>query len=348
MKKIFAIFLLALCWTTGIGTHKIAELPDIKNPYPIVVDGNDLFLVDMDDHTIHVYSIKPFTHNFSFGKKGEGPGEFKYAPLIQISSDNIIALSYTKTSWFSRDGEFVKEKVYNDFKGFNPHMEMLLMPIRENYVKVIVDHDLSKKYVYLLNSNFDQIKKMYEGLYDWNEVNPKLENFRVLNYQIDVLSYKDNIFISNSHKGFLIEVFNHTGDHLFTINKNKEIQKVNVTEYYKQKALNDIKKKHKWVYNTLREDVYSFYEFFPPIRCFHISDNQIYVTTYKEVDKKHEIVILDLKGNILKKAFEKIRSWKYYKLLGELDLYTINNGKLYELIKNQNTDIWEIHVKNVN
>ena len=107
-----------------------------------------------------------------------------------------------------------------------------------------------------------------------------------------------------------------------------------------------MKNEYKWIYETLDKDVYSFYDFFPPIRFFHISDDKIYIITYKEIDDKHEIVVLDLQGNILKKDFVRIQSWKYYKYLGEFDLYTINNNKIYELHKNTNTDKWEMHISN--
>ena len=92
--------------------------------------------------------------------------------------------------------------------------------------------------------------------------------------------------------------------------------------------------------------MYSFYEFFPPIRYFHISDDKIVITTYKKLDDKNEFVVLNLQGKILNKYFLKIQSWKYYKYLGELDLYAIHNGTLYELLKNTNTDKWEMHITN--
>ena len=348
MKKLAIVFLLAVRCSTLQKAPEIFELPEIQEPFKIFSDGKRLFIVDLDEYTIHAYSTQPFRYDFSFGKKGGASGEFKYPPSIQFFNDTIIAMSSNKTSWFTRDGKFIKEKLYDDFEGFTTHMEMRLIPIKENYVQVSVDHDSSKKSIYLLNSEFERIKTLYEGFYDWNQVHPDLKDFRMLHYQIDVTAYKDKIYISDSHKGFYLEVFSPTGDPLFTIDKNNVIERIAVTEDYKQKALHDLqmKYKYKWIYDTLKKDVYSFYEFFPPIRYFHISNDKIYITTYKESDEKHEIVVLNLQGNILNKTFLKIRSWKYYKFLGELDLYTIHSGRLYELLKNTNTDKWEMHKRN--
>ena len=253
MKKYVIIFLLAVCCTTLKQTPEIFELTKIQEPFKIFSDGEHLFIVDLDEYTVHAYSKKPFRYHFCFGKKGEAPGEFKYPPSIQFFKDTIIAMSSNKTSWFTRDGKLLKEKRYDDFENFNTHMEMQLMPINENYVQVIVDHDLSKKYIYLLNSEFHRMKMLYEGLYDWNQVHPELVDFRMLHYQIDITTYKDKIYISDSHKGFYLEVFSHTGDRLFTINKNNEIGRVTVTEDYKQKAFHDLQTKRKWIYDTLKK-----------------------------------------------------------------------------------------------
>lgn len=345
MKTFVIVFMLALSCAACKKTQEVIELPEIKDPCQIVVDKDRLYLVDGNDHTIHAYDTKTLQYQAGFGKKGEGPGEFKYPPLIQFSNDSIIVLSYMKTSWFTLGGKLIKEKYYRDFDGFNPHMEMMLIPISGNFVRIIVDHDSSKKHVYLLDAKYNQIKKLYEGLYDWNAVSKDLADFRVLNYQVDVLTYKNRIYISDSQKGFYIEVFNHVGDPLYTINRIDVIRELIVTEDYKQKAVSEIQLKHGWIYNTLKKDVYSFYDYFPQFKCLHISGDKLYVTTYGKAGQKHEIIVLDLLGRILRKHFTKIKSWKYYKLTGELDLYAIDKGRIYELVKNSNSGAWEILIR---
>ncbi len=345
MKKCI-ICLLVFLFVTSLFAQKIADLPNIKDPDSMVIDNNELLFID--DFSVFVYSLEPLKLKVKFGRKGEGTGEFKYRPIMNVFPDFITAMDFTKTIWFTREGKFIKEKQYTDFEGFNTNMEMQLIPIKENYIRIIVDHDLNKKYVYLLNSDFQQIKKLYEGLFDWNKVGPDVENFRVLIYRIDVWTYDDKIFISDSQRGFFIDVFDYKGNHLYSINKDDEIKKLKVNEDFKKKAMDYIKTNRKWVYDNVKKSAFTFYEYFPPINYYQISDNRIYVTTYKEIEKKHEIIVLDLKGNIIKRLFLPLKSIKYSDNVFGLELYTIKNGKLYELIKNKESGVWELHATDIN
>ncbi len=74
-----------------------------------------------------------------------------------------------------------------------------------------------------------------------------------------------------------------------------------------------------------------------------IDDNKIYVTTYKKKGNDNELIILDIKGNILDKLFLPLKSTKVYKQSGEVDPITVCKGILYELIENEQTEMWELH-----
>jgi hypothetical protein len=69
---------------------KVANLPEVMKPVSIAVDGSQVFIADATkESTIHIYTLKPFTHTKTFGKPGEGPGEFKEEYLQeQRSSPN--------------------------------------------------------------------------------------------------------------------------------------------------------------------------------------------------------------------------------------------------------------------
>jgi len=345
MKK-WIVFLSSILIVFNVYAEKVADLPDVKDPYSISVNGNNFFFVD--DFSVFVYSINPCKLKARFGKKGEKSGEFQYRPTLWIHNDSIVVSDYMKTLWFTKGGEFAREKRYTDFQGFEPGMEMQLFPVGGNYVRAIVSHELNRRYVYLLDSRFNQIKKLYEGLFDWNQVGPKMKEFRALVSRIDVLTWEDKIFISDNQKGFLINVFNQKGEHLYTINKDNDVDKVIVTEDFKKKVFEDIRKNRKWLYENVKKDLYTFKEFFPPIKSFRVSDNMIYVMTYKEKENKHEIIILDLKGKILKRVFLPVKSFKYYRNQLELELYTIENGELYEFVKNKGTETWELHLTDIN
>ena len=68
-------------------------------------------------------------------------------------------------------------------------------------------------------------------------------------------------------------------------------------------------------------------------------DDKIFILTFKEKDDKAEFLILSLKGKLLQKVFlplKKISVVDYYP-------YTIDDGRFFQLIENQETENWELH-----
>ena len=107
MKK-FVVILLFYSFVFFVHGMKLAEFEDIYKPSQIVVSGNDIYVVDGE--TIKLFSIKNMELKKLIGKKGEGPGEFKMTPVIQVFPDFIFASDYGKILYFKRDGEFIHEK----------------------------------------------------------------------------------------------------------------------------------------------------------------------------------------------------------------------------------------------
>ncbi len=332
MKRLPIIF-LSLVLATVLGAEKIGELPEIKNPHPIAVDKNELFVVD-EDYTIHVYSVKQVAPKFTFGKKGEGPEDFRYPPQIFVLPDAIAVSDYTKTVWFSREGKFIQAKSYSDFRDFDPNQEMLLIPIQKNFVRVTVDHAASQRTAVLLDSNFKPVRTLYVGLFDWKQ--------NLLPHRIDVACDKDRIFISDTRKGFFIRVIEATGRDLPAIDISGEVDKIPVTKADQEKITEDIRlNEPDWVYTQATQS--RFPEYYPLLHRFLVSDGKIYATTYKEQDGQHEMLILDFKGNILRRMFLPLPSMRLFRRILRSDLFAVDRGKLFELIKNPETEVWELH-----
>jgi hypothetical protein len=85
----------------------------------------------------------------------------------------------------------------------------------------------------------------------------------------------------------------------------------------------------------------TFPDYFPPIRMFHVTDNKIYVMTYKEKDGKNEFIILDMEGKLLNRMFIPISPFEETTVI---IFYTIKNGKLYLLKDNEETEEWEVRI----
>jgi hypothetical protein len=88
-------------------------------------------------------------------------------------------------------------------------------------------------------------------------------------------------------------------------------------------------------------------DYFPPIRDLTVTDDRIYVKTYQKQGDKDEFIIMDLKGETLKKAyFPAVKEpGLFNELMGRLaKFYKIYKNKFYYLHENEEEEEWEVHV----
>ncbi len=301
MKKHISLSLVLII-SANLYAQKKFALPDVQKPHQIAVDGNDLYIFDEADYSLHIYTISPFALKLKIGKKGDGSHDFKYLPFVFVQPEELACTDFTKSAWFSKKGKVLRIKEYADFSDFDISSEMLLIPIREHYLRITADHGENKRHVYLLDSEWKTIKELYEGPFTWRSEAP-------IHYRTDTFCYKDKIFIADTLKGFHITVFDDNGNHLYTIDKSQDVEKI---------------LDH------------------PLLHQFCVSEDKIYTTTYKKENNQTEMIILDLKGNILRRLYLPLDSIQPKRGVLRYDLFTVDRGQLYELIKNKETERWEI------
>ena len=73
MSMLAAVFLSMV--NTVCFAEKAAVLPELSDPASFHIDGERIYIVERT--TIHIYSSKDYTLIKKFGKRGEGPGEFR-------------------------------------------------------------------------------------------------------------------------------------------------------------------------------------------------------------------------------------------------------------------------------
>ena len=301
MKK-YIFMILAFFITTNLSAQITIALTEVQKPHQITADGSDLYIFDEADYSLHVYTISPFALKAKIGKKGDGPHDFKYLPFVYVQHEALACTDFTKTIWFSKQGKVIKVKQYTDFKDFDLNSEMLLFPVKQNFLRITADHGLDKRHVFLLDSDFKMIKEIYEGPFIWQTGLPIL-------HRTDTVIYENLILISDTQKGFYFEVFDVTGNHIRTIDKSQDIEKI---------------ARH------------------PLLHQYCVSNDKIYATTYKKKDNKTELIILDIKGQILKRLYLPLTSIQPQRGVLRYDLFVVEQSKLYEVINNKASDSWEL------
>jgi hypothetical protein len=307
MKKYF-ILICILIFAANLSAQKTFVLPDLQKPHQIVVEGNDFYIFDEADYSLHIYTISPFALKLKIGKKGDGPHDFKYLPFLYVQPESLTCTDFTKTIWFSKQGEILKIKNYTEFQNFDLNSEMLLFPVKEHFLRITADHDKSKRFVYLLDSAFKRIKELYEGPFFWQRGLP-------VHFRTDTSVYEDLIIIADTQKGFYFEVFDFKGNHIRSIDKSQEVKKISNK---------------------------------PLLHQYCVSKNKIYAVTYVKKQEKTEMIILDLKGHILQRLFLPLTSIQPERGVLRYDLFSIDQEKLYEVVRNSKTGKWDLFITSLN
>jgi len=307
--------------------ERLATLPEIMKPGSISVDNNQLYVGERS--SIYLYSTKDFKLVKQFGRQGEGPGEFRSFPAIKVFPDYLLINTFGKLIYFSRNGELLKEKKTTG------RFTFLVYPKGENFVGMEMKFDResqkSSAAITLFDKDFKTIKVVAESEIRRRGGSGTIEMQMIRDYLgHDV--YGENIYVGDTKKGFFFEVFNSKGNKLYQI--EKEYEKLEVTDEYKNNYIENMKKST--FYKQVKDRVkFTCMKYFPAFKNFSINNGKIYVLTYKIKDKKQEVIIIDLKGNILKKTF-----------LPDDVIYSIDNDRFYYLKENEEEE-WEFFVEKI-
>jgi hypothetical protein len=305
MKTWPLIFLLTASLAFPGGGDKIGDLPDLAKPSAIEIHQGNLYIMDMD--SVHMYKLNPFKRLGAFGTQGEGPGEFNSTPLIKFTENSLLAFTMGKMLRFKKDGTFL-DQVKIPFLYF--YMYYPFYPVGKNLVGLPFDLSQGPDNVIhictLYDPAFKALKEFYRGsppsvpLPPRRDAAPKNVNIHILPHRMGVGTSSDKIFIGDTRKGLFIAVFDADGRPLYEI--KKDISPLRVPKAFKDQTWKEIKANPNYEVNKSRFN-YIISDTFPAFSTFKVKGDRIYLTTHAEKKGKYELIILDLKGNILLKDY---------------------------------------------
>jgi hypothetical protein len=342
MKK-WLIFLSMVMVGSLTFAGKLGILTQVLTPEMVEVSDNEIYVVE--GSSIFMYSHKDLSFIRKFGKNGEGPGELKANPsitnLLFASGDSLLFVGIDKAIRFAKTGQVIKE-----FK--IPAITNYLYPMGKNYVGIrfkAINQQKPNIVVVLFNQEIAEIKELYA-----QEMSGGQNLVNLTSDALNVSVYKDKIFIDQSPKGFVISVLDANGNQLYRV--EKEYKKIKFTEEHKEMALNRIKQEKAirtvgW--DNLKNLIKIIHDdYLPPIQDMTVTDERIYVKTYQKQGDKDEFIIMDLKGNILKKVYLPAVKEPGFgnEVLGRsAKFYKIYKNKFYYLHENEEEEEWEVHVE---
>lgn len=341
MKKtiFFIVLLLIMMLLNGtlLYPEKVATLEGIANPFLMYADDGQLYVTD--GAAVKIYSLKDYALKKTVGRKGEGPGEFRVDPTTNMGSvipyvypDQLVVNSLGKVSFFTKQGELIKEMRYLSPNG-------CFQPIAGKFAGYgfLSDHGINMVTINIHDSELKPVKELYREP-QWITPGEKIKFFGIRSAMF--LTSQDKIFIENQKRE--IQIFEKNGRKTGTI--VPDIQPMEVTET-DRKRFHDFFKavpQFRQFYETIKRDLV-FPPYFPKIRIFFIADQKIYVFSWRTENGKTECLIYDFDGTFLQKTYLPLaedNALLHYP-------FAIEGNKIYQLIENETTNEWELHVMKI-
>jgi hypothetical protein len=316
--------------------EKSTSLPGINNPKTIAVDHE--LLIITEGATIYMYTLKDFRLLKKFGKSGEGPREFIVNPnmplRIKLLPDKFLANSFGKITYFTRQGEYLKEVKHSVSIGGAD-----LFPVGDYFTALGYAREDMKTFI-TANIYDAEFKKVTE--FDRFELPLRGPKFRIFEKAMILQTGRDRIYVSGS-KDFIINIFDYEGKKVNTI--NREYEKLKFSDSHKQEALNFYKTSPDFKpYADMITANVLWPDYFQAIRHFIAADKQLYVQTYLEKDGKTEFYIFDHNGKFLGRKWVPLTPVSFAETL---QLFTIYDHKIYQLVDNIDTEEWELHITDI-
>jgi len=209
MKKLILGYLVLamMCLIGLLPATEVVALPDLVNPHSIKVDKTRLYITS--SAVIYIYSIPQFNLIKNFGNEGMGPGEFNsYTDTgvqLDVQSDLIFVNSQNRVSYFTKTGEYIKEKRAG--KGW------WHLPFKQGYIGLgnMREEGFLWRSVNIFDKDFSLVKRIGRKLH-WFQPGKSIDPTDVRPPRFCV--YKDRAYVENSRG--VIDIFDATGKHLFS------------------------------------------------------------------------------------------------------------------------------------
>ena len=334
MKKTSFIVFLALLYITGslIFASQPITLSKLLKPGLISIGKDKIYVTE--GASVLIYSLKDFSFLKKFGTQGEGPQEFIVEPFklrVHPDGDRIVVTSMRKITIYSNDGEFIKE-----IKGHPRHV--LTEPVGDKYVART--SLMENKVEYITMNLYNQKLELVKEIYRIKNIVQQGKDIKILSKMSLFTTGKNKVFIPTKSGDMAIEIFDDEGKFLKIIKadsyKPLKFEKKHIGMVY------DIYRKHPLLkqYFASMKSRFRFPEYFPAIYGCNVDNEKIYALTYRRKKNTNQFVIFNTKDKSYKLAYLPI-AWRN---LMDAHPFTIKNGKIYQLIENEASEEWELHV----
>jgi hypothetical protein len=326
-SKVYNLILaLLIIFIIPLQAEKVILLPEVLKPTGLAIGQQYIYIIEKS--TIYIYSRESNKFINKFGQAGEGPEEFKNAPMIIPQSDHLIINSTGKVSYFSTEGAFIKELK-------TPSSQSLFYPIKSFFVGKarVFENDIAYFTVNLYDSQLQKGKEIYR-VKDFQQLKKATITFPVREPKYATLG--DRIIIAGK-PGFVIDILDETGKRLHSI-KDENFKRRKFTQEDEKAFRELLKNTYKERYEMYKQYL-RFHDYYPEISFIFTDVDNIYVTTWRISNDRVELFEYDSEGKHLSTYYVKI-IWQ--SVLRPYPI-RIKDRKIFQLVENQDEN-WELHI----
>lgn len=335
MNVLFICLLFFFCSSTSNQPHTY-EITGITDPDTYMLSNSShLFIVHSDGHpeerktVIEAYTLNDIQHAFTLGGFGEVPGKFKvqkgHAVRMKVLDDRIIVNSSGKVSYFSADGNLIKELSTPGFDHYKYY------PLGENYIaRHAYAEDGQNWYeVCLYGPDMNIAKRLVR-----NENSP-------IAFYTDFLYDTDENFayVVGRNRDFDIDVYGTDGSLVNSI--HLDYKRIPPSEAEKEALLDIYRSNPAWApyFEEIKQRLI-WPEKHQAVNGIFVKDNLIYVMTKKRTVTEREFYILEKSGKLLDIVMLPFTMNTAVKAAP----YVIQSGKLYQLVKSDKPGVWNLNI----
>ncbi|NIO48959.1 MAG: 6-bladed beta-propeller [Candidatus Aminicenantes bacterium] len=243
-------------------------------------DGNIYFLISRSTKNF----IFKFDDNgnflFSFGRKGQGPGELGLSRYFAVNElDQIVVTDFgrKKLHVFERNGDLIKEiSLASNYRRAGLLRSGKILAMKESFNK---GEGRLEFPIILCNEDLEEMKMLHPGKHMPNfTFANKVNGLQLyIDYNVWKIS-RGLIYVGNYGSGYEFLIYDEEGNLLRKI--RKEYQKVKVPDQIKEKIFNWLKN-NLTQFEQVKTKLY-FPEFYPSFQFFFLDErSRLYVMTYE-------------------------------------------------------------------
>jgi len=310
----------------------VAKLPQVMNPFFLTIADGRMFIVE-NDVAAHIFTLDAKGISFvkTFGREGQGPGEFDFIYMIRAFKDHLDIPCSHKLARFSLDGDYISEVAITvgGFKG-------AFYRLGDGYVvrDVNFDEEGTTTTIRLYDKDLKLIKEIGSRTEPRNIMKINL----VANYYAPRV-FGDRLYVIDAAQNTVVTVYDRNGV------KQKEVrlplEPIKMTAALREAVIKPIK--DGWTGPMSWAD-YEKRLFFPDetpgLDYFEILDGKFVSRTWRYRQDKVEFALFDERGRELRRL-----DLPFTGRLSNGILFCFYQGRYYYLRENSDEEVWELHAE---